>query len=193
MVSEEKTKGTEKLKKLAELKASLEIKIAEADTNLDNLKTLLEFVNETLLEKGFKRAELIKPKPVKAAELPSAREQETVIPLKSVTGDLLANLHVTQDSMQLIIAKDKIFNVNTPPFQQFLIERVLNKMLEKDNQAASRGEISNDKIFSYKLVQDGDKIQSIMIRNLTTNRSRELKSSIHWTLEKMHEKRESDI
>ena len=90
--------------------------------------------------------------------------------------------------MHVIIPETRTFNRNTPPFQQFLIERVLEKMREKDVEAANKGEKSRDNIFSYELVLDGDSIRKIAIKHVTPERVRELKSSIRWTLEKMYEK-----
>ena len=90
--------------------------------------------------------------------------------------------------MKITPAKDKMFNVKTPPFQQFLIERVLNKMQEKDSKASQKGEIEADKTLSYELLLEGDILQEIIVKNITAERLRELKSSVHWTLEKMYEK-----
>ena len=188
MAREEKKDENEKIKKLAEFKSMLEKKIAAAKVDLENSKMLLEFVNETLLEKGFKRAEITELKPAKMPSLPPVVEYETVFPLKAVTGDLLANLYMSRDSMRVTFAEGKRFDVKTPPFQQFLVERVLKKMQEKDSQAASKGEMTPDKIFSYEIILDGDAIREIVIKNLTADRLRELKSSIRWTLEKMREK-----
>lgn len=193
MASEEKKVEIGKTKKLAELKTILERKIADAELELESLKILLDLVNKTLLQKGFKRAEIAELKSVEMPALPSVVEYETVIPLKSVTGELLANLHMSQDSMRVVVSEEKTFNVNTPPFQQFLIERVLNKMQEKDRDAVSKGEITPGKTFSYELILDGETIQEIVIENVTSARLRELKSSIHWTFEKMYEKMKEDI
>ena len=193
MAREEKKDENEKIKKLAEFKSMIEKKIAATEVDLGNLKMLLEFTNETLLEKGFKRAEITEPKPAKMPPLPPVVEYETVLPLKTVTGDLLANLYISRDSMRVTVAEGKRFDVSTPPFQQFLIERVLKKMQEKDSQTASKGEMAPDKIFSYEIILDGDAIREIVIKNLTSDRLRELKSSIRWTLEKMHEKMKKNV
>jgi len=190
MAVKENPDKTEKTRKLAEFKTLLEKKIAETETELESLKVLLEHVDKALLERGFKRADITKIKPAKAPVLPPVLEYETVIPLKSFAGDLLANLYISRDSMRVTIAEDKNLNVKTPPFQQFLVERVLGKMREKDSEAASKGEITPDNIFSYELILEGDILKEIVVRNVTADRLRELKSSIHWTLEKMHEKAE---
>jgi hypothetical protein len=187
-MAEEKEK--EKIKKIAELRSFLEKRVEDMETELEGLRTLLGFVDETLLEKGFKRAEIVKPvsTPHKAVSPPQALEHERSIPLKTVTGDLLANLYVGEDSIRVVIAEDKSFDVNIPPFTSFLVERVLAKMQERDREAASTGEITPEKILSYNIVRDENLIREITIRNVGSERSRELKSSIRWTLEKMYEK-----
>ena len=180
----------EKIKKIAELRALLQKRVGEMETEVEGLRILLGFIDDTLLDKGFKRAEIVKPTPTppKAVPPPPDIEHERSIPLKTVTGDLLANLYVGEDSMRVVLAEDKSFEVNTPPFTSFLVERVLAKMQEKDREAASTGEITPDNILSYNINRDGELIREITIRNVRPERSRELKSAIRWTLEKMYEK-----
>ncbi|KPV64318.1 MAG: hypothetical protein AOA66_0278 [Candidatus Bathyarchaeota archaeon BA2] len=180
----------EKIKKIAELRGLLEKRIEDIETELEGLRVLLGFVDDMLIEKGFKRAKIMKPVPTPAETVPEppAMEYERSIPIKTVAGDLLADLYMEEDSMQIVLAEDKSFDVNTPPFTSFLVDRVLAKMQEKDREAASTGEITPDKIISYNIVRDGDLIREITIRNVRKERLRELKSSIRWTLEKMYEK-----
>ena len=180
----------EKIRKIAELRALLQKRVGDMETELEGLRILLGFIDDTLLDKGFKRAEIVKPVPTppKAVPPPQAIEPERSIPLKTVTGDLLANLYVEEDSMRVVLAEDKSFDVNTPPFTSFLVERVLAKMQEKDREAASTGEITPDNILSYNITRDGELIREVTIRNVRPERSRELKSAVRWTLEKMYEK-----
>ena len=180
----------EKIKKIAELRALLQKRVGDMETELEGLRILLGFIDDTLLNKGFRRAEIVKPAPTppKAVPPPPDIEHERSIPLKTVTGDLLANLYVGEDSMRVVLAEDKSFDVNTPPFTSFLVERVLAKMQEKDREAASTGEITPDNILSYNINRDGELIREVTIRNVRPERSRELKSAVRWTLEKMYEK-----
>lgn len=178
-----------KVKKIAELRTLLEERVRKMEEELGQWRALLDFVNTTVLKKSFKRAEIMKPPPllqaspqVGAEEVAPAEEQ--AIPLKTVTGDLLANLLVNEDSMRVVLAEDKQFDINTPPFRAFLLERVLVKMQEKDREE----KISPDKIFSYNIVREGDIVREIEIRNIGFERSGELRSTIKWTLEKMYEK-----
>lgn len=188
----------EKIKKMAEFRAWLEKRIEEVETELGGLRVLLEFTDTSLLEKGFKRAEMVKPSPTPPQVMPATppetalplptREYGETIPLKTVTGDLLADMYVAEDSMRIVLPKDKNFDVNIPPFTSFLVERVLAKMQEKDHEAAGTGEIAPDKILSYNIIRDGDTIREVTIKNIRTERLQELKSTIRWTLEKMYEK-----
>jgi len=189
----------EKIKKFVAFKKKLEKKVEGLESELNEQRLMLEAVNSILLEKGFKRAEIAKTpvtaevSPVKEealVELPPqpSTESENVIPLKTVTGEPLATLYINQDSLRIALAEDKDFNINTPPFTQFLVERVLAKMQEKDSELARAGQLTADKIFSYNIVQEGDIIHEMVIKNFDANRLRELKSSIRWTLEKMCEK-----
>jgi len=181
-------KEEEKLKRIAELRSLLEKRIREIETELEGLRVILEFVDARLLEKGFKRAGVGKPERVEPAVTPPEIEFEEVVPLKTVAGDLLANLYVAEDSLRVVPAEDKTFDVSTPPFMPFLVERVLAKMQERDQEAVRTGEIGPDKILSYSIVRDGDVIREIIVKNVGSERLRELKSSIRWTLEKMFEK-----
>jgi len=184
--------GKEKIKKIAKLRVILEKRVETMETELDGLKTLLSLIDQTLLKDGFKRAEISKtvqtPPKQATQQQPSVAPQKRGVPLKTVTGDILAHFYVEKDSVQITLAEDKNFDVNTPPFKSFFVERVLAKMQEKDKEDAGKGKIAPEQTLSYNIKQDGSTLRQINIRNLRRARSRELKSSIRWTLEKMYEK-----
>jgi hypothetical protein len=110
--------------------------------------------------------------------------------LRTTNGELLADLYLneTQDSLRVVPANDKDFDINTPPFTHFLVERVLLKMQERDNELARTGHIVPDRIFCYEIKREGNMVREINIKNIDSDRLKELKSSIRWTFEKMHEK-----
>jgi hypothetical protein len=194
----------DKTRKLAELRITLEKRVNELQAELNQLKALLDFVNSTLLDKSFKKPEIktyAPPTPVSEAPVqpsqPASRLVETAapslgqipaVPIKTVTGDLLAELYTDDENMHVVLAKDKQFTADTPPFTAFLVQRVLAKMQEKDRESASQGDIPPDRILSYEIVKDGDVIREINVANIGADRVRELKSSLRWTLEKMYEK-----
>ncbi|MCW4015424.1 MAG: hypothetical protein NWF06_03560 [Candidatus Bathyarchaeota archaeon] len=182
----------EKIKKIAKLRALLEKRVEEMETELDGVKTLLSLIDSTLLKESFKRAEINKPvqapKKQEAPQPSPAKPQRKGIPLKTVTGDVLAQIYTEKDETQIVLAEDKNFDINTPPFISFFVERVLAKMLEKDKEDVSKGKLDPEKTVAYDIKQDGNAIKEITITNLRSERLRELKSSIRWTLEKMYDR-----
>lgn len=189
MMSE--TEEKEQIKKVAKLRAVLEKRVEAMEAELDELKTLLSLIDTTLIKDGFKRAEISKPvQPPQKQEnrQPPVVPQKRGVPLKTVTGDLLAEIYTEKDLMQIVLAEDKNFDITTPPFTSFFVERVLAKMQEKDKEDASKGKLAPENTLSFSIKQDGNIIREITINNLRRERSRELKSSIRWTLEKMYER-----
>ena len=185
-------KERENIKKIAKLRALLEKRVEDMETELNGLKTLLSMIDTTLLNQSFKRAEITKsiqttPKQEKSQSTPS-NSQKRGTPLKTVTGDLLAQIFIEKDIVQITLAEDKNFDINTPPFTSFFVERVLAKMQEKDKENANKGSLDPEKIVSFDIKQDQNILREISIRNLRPERTRELKSSIRWTLEKMYER-----
>lgn len=200
------SQDSEKMKALVTFKKKLEKRIEELNSELKELQVTLETVDSILLEKGFKRGDMKEvtaaPKevapptePVAAKEekptMPRVAEPESVIPLKTMNDEPLAIIYVDKQALHVLPDESKNFSVDTPPFNHFLVERVLAKMQEKDNELVRMGQLTADKMFAYNIVREGDLLREIVIRNVDEERLRELKSSIRWTLEKMYEKTRS--
>lgn len=198
----------ERIKGIVALKQRLEKRLARLDAEAKELQATLDTVNAILLEKGFKRgnlkdaeeqaaqaaakqAEPEKPKAEAAPKATSYRggEPENVIPLKTLNEESLAIIYIEKDnSIHVLPDESKHFSVNTPPFGNFLVERVLAKMQDKDQELVRLGQLAPDKMFSYNIVREGEFIREIVIRNVDEERFKELKSSIRWTFDKMYEK-----
>lgn len=200
------SQDSEKMKALVTFKKKLEQKIEELNSELKELQVTLETVNSILLEKGFKRGDMkevtvapeevtppAEPLEVKEEKptMPRAAEAENVIPLKNINDEPLAIIYVDKQALHVLPDESKNFSVDTPPFNHFLVERVLAKMQEKDNELVRMGQLTPDKMFAYNIIREGNLLREIVIRNADNERLRELKSSIRWTLEKMYEKMRS--
>ena len=198
------SQDSEKMKALVAFKKKLEEQVEKLDFELKETQAALDVVNSILLEKGFKRGDIKKvtvipeeATPAQAAvaaeEKPAQRtvEPESVIPLKTVNDESLAIIYVEKQTLHILLDESKNFSVNTPPFNNFLVERVLAKMQEKDNELVRMGQLTPDKMFAYNIVREGDSLREIVVKNVDEERLRELKSSIRWTLEKMYEKMKS--
>jgi len=196
---------SEKMKALVAFKDKLEKQLETLNAEIKEVKATLEAVNSVLLEKGFKRGDITEiaqpPKDsapsnegsLEAEKVPFAQPQETdsVIPLKTLSEEPLAIIYVERDELHVLPDENKKFSINTPPFNQFLVERILSRMQEKDRELVRMGQLTTDKMFAYNIVLEGDMIREIMFKNVDEERLRELKSSIRWTFEKMYEKSKS--
>ncbi len=200
----------EKMKAMIAFKKRLDDQLEKLTAETQEIQATLDTVNTILLEKGFKRGdikevatppaslqqEVVLPKqaapPAKPAVEPPpsspAAEQETVIPLKTMADEPLALMYFERHSIHVMPDESKNFNVNTPPFSNFLVEKVFSKMQEKDKELVRLGQLTPDKMFAYNIVREGDLIREIIIKNVDEERLKELKSSIRWTFEKMYEK-----
>jgi len=197
------SEDSEKMKALVALKQRLEKRIEKLEAEANELKTSLGAVNSILLEKGFKRGAMKdvekKPKEFEVQQEPSqvmpekptgykGGEPENVIPLKTMNDESLAIIYVEEGTIHVLPDETKQFNVNTPPFNTFLVDRVLAKMQEKDSEMVRMQQLVPEQMFAYNIIRDGDLIREIVMRNVDEERLKELRSSIRWTLEKMYEK-----
>jgi hypothetical protein len=201
---------SEKLKSMIALKKRLEEQLEKLEAETKEVQDTLDTVNQILLEKGFKRGDIKEvpaqapipkevvlpkhePEPPKTEPTNQHTEPESVIPLKTMADEPLALIYFEKQSIHVLPDETKKFSVNTPPFTNFLVEKVFAKMQEKDKELVRLGQLSTDKMFSYNIVREGDLIREIIIKNADDERLKELKSSIRWTFEKMYEKIKSGI
>lgn len=178
----------ESLKKLAEFKVVLEEKIQKLEYELESLKVMRNVLDSLLIEKGFKRAKISTTPPIQPVEELSPEKQVNVLPIKTVEGKHLADIYLEDGSLRVIPSQGVVFQLDTPPFKSFLIERVLEKMRLKDYEASLRGEIPPENMLDYDVKSEDGILKEILIMNVTEERLHELKSTICWTLEKMYEK-----
>ena len=197
---------SEKMKNMIAFKKRLEEQLDRLTLETVEVQATLDAVNQILLEKGFKRGD-IKEVPVAQVSIPQEvvlpkhesepakktpdqhhTESESVIPLKTMADEPLAIMYFNKQSIHVLPDESKNFSVNTPPFTNFLVEKVFAKMQEKDKELVRLGQLSTDKMFSFNIVREGDLIREIIIKNADEERLKELKSSIRWTFEKMYEK-----
>jgi len=172
---------------MAELKALLERRVEELETELNGIRAMLEFLNSALLAEGFKRASLPKTA-VSELTIPERTFEGEAVPIKTIMGELLANLYIKGERLRLVPAATMEFSVDTPPFKSFLIDRVLEKMKAKDRELIEEGRLQPDKALRYTVSAEDGFIHEIVVDNVTKERLQELKSTIRWTFEKMYEK-----
>jgi hypothetical protein len=196
----------DKMKGILAFKKKLEDQLEKLNAEAKDVQDTLDMVNQLLLDKGFRRGdikevsaapasmpkEVVLPKPSVEAPKPAlqpAIERDSVISLKTMADEPLAIIYFDKQlSMHVLPDESKNFRVKTPPFENFLVEKVFDKMQDKDKELVHSGQLSAAKAFNYNLVLEEDLIREIIVKNVDDERLKELKSSIRWTLEKMYEK-----
>lgn len=203
----------DKMKNIIAFKKRLEDKLEALNVETKEVQAALDMVNTMLLEKGFKRGdikevpppnlpkEVVLPKQEQKYEIPidtktpntpattlTPQDRENVFPLKTMNDEPLALICFDKDAMHVLPDESKHFSANTPPFQNFLVEKVLTKMKEKDAELVRNKQLAESNAFTFDVVKEVDLIREIVIHNVDDERLKELKSSIRWTLEKMFEK-----
>ena len=206
----------EKIKTLIAFKKRLENQLETLDAETKETQIALDIVNSMLLEKGFKRGDLkevlIQSNLPKEVVLPKhethedqidtrstptltmltvTQDRDNVFPLKTMNDETLALICFNKDAMHVMPDESKQFNAKMPPFQNFLVEKVLTKMKEKDIELVHNNQLEANKALTYEIIKEEDLIREIVIHNVDDERLKELKSSIRWTLEKMYEKMQS--
>lgn len=172
---------SEEIKELAELKKYLEDKAASLQRELESLRAIIKLVDGALSKSSFKQA----------SELMATTRftEESVMMVTSRDGRVLGKVYVGQNYVRIEPSQDLELNVTTSPFKPFLIDKVLEPMKAKDREAAEKGLIDPLKVMDYNVEVEGDRLKSIIIKNVVDDqRVREIRSAVRWTFERMLEK-----
>jgi hypothetical protein len=154
---------------------------------------LLQKLNEDLQKLGKALVELqsilreLKIMFTPVQRKPPSWAKETVV-LKTNSGEPLATFYTGGRSALVIAVSNKKVNVNVSPFKGWFVEKVLEKMKEKDEANLRAGVLKQEEVFAYKIQCDGELLIQIQIENVNPERVKELKTSLRWTLEKVYEK-----
>jgi len=205
LTKDEGSLDEEIIQRLIDVRVYLDERIKSLEDEVDKLKSLFKIVDEVIVSKSFRTTETVtQPKPettkkaspptvkIAAPSIEAAIPPGEEIPLKAQNGRLLANVYTTEEEMHILPAKELALTVSTPPFQSFLINRILESMRLRDQEDAASGAIPPSEVFEYHVVAEGESIIEIAIRNYgSPKRQREIITTARWTLEKMNEKEAS--
>ena len=179
----------ERARRIAKLREFIVRRIEELETELSGLREVLRFVDELLKELSFRELSLPEeaigegPRPQEVSREEARTLEETVIPLTTVEGELLANMYVAPGRVRIVPAEDKRFHASSRPFQYFL--RQLKGVQDRDASLVAEGVLSPDKVTTFNVVTDGDVIREVIIKNVKPKDVRKLKSIARWAFRTM--------
>jgi hypothetical protein len=172
-------------KRLAELKAYLEKKVAEHQNEIQDLQSFLETVDNILAEKSYRRVQL----PKSISEPPPAIGSNPPQTIRTISGVLLADIFVEGQDIRIVPSKDIKFDANAPPLRSFLVGKVLEPLHVKDEESTRKQELSPDHVLSYEIDREANSLKQIHVKNYGDERRlNELKNALRWTFRRMYEK-----
>jgi len=175
----------EELKQLAEAKKTLTSLIKKLEKELELLQACISIVDQALIKRSFTTAEKLieREKPKKEIVELEWKELPPIAYRIGRSEVTLARVYEKDKDLR-IVPKIK-FNINTPPFESFLIKRVLEKMKEKDAELA----LPPDKAIDFEVKLDGDIIKELIIKNIMDeDRKVSIRNAAKWTFARMYEK-----
>ena len=174
------------IKKLAELKAYLEKRVTEHENEIRTLKSFLETVDNLLAERSYRRVDVSQS--LEGTISKGAREAIGQV-ISTMSGVQLAKLAVEGQDLIIAPASDVRFDVSSPPFRSFLVEKVLEPMRKSDEESARKHEVQPERVMSYTIDHEAGILKELRIRNYgDPRRLNEIKDKVRWTFRRMYEK-----
>ena len=190
------------IRKLLKIRADLEERAEQLQVEVEDLKVAMAEIDKAIVQQGFRQpdagfqpmklSDTKKEEPIKVENKPQEALSEQHADGSSIQakdGTVLGRVQIAGDDIVFTPREGLSFTTSTPPFQSFLIDRVLANMRTTDEARASTGEITPEQVLSYKVETDGEVIKFVVIRNVGGERRlREIQSSLCWSLDKMYDK-----
>jgi hypothetical protein len=107
---------------------------------------------------------------------------------------LIANVEVSREKIEITPMESINFNIDTPPFKSFFINRILEGMKSKDLDKVKQGQIDTSNIIAYNTTSKDNNdniIKKIEIKNYRDKeRVNEIFNTVAWVFTRMLEKSE---
>ncbi|MFB5598987.1 MAG: hypothetical protein ACE5SW_02000 [Nitrososphaeraceae archaeon] len=102
---------------------------------------------------------------------------------------LLAIAKVYLNSVEIIPEKNMSFNINTPPFKSFFIKRIIEGMVNQDQEKVRKKQIDESDMVKYNIVETEGIIRKIVINNYRErDRLTDIFNTSAWVFTRMLEK-----
>jgi hypothetical protein len=186
------------IRRLLKMRADLEDRVEKLQTEIADLNTAMAEIDKMIVTQGFRQPssafKAMKPAETNPDEY---QPQETKTPepitdgssIQSKDGTILGKVQLTDDTIIFTPRDGLNFTISTPPFQSFLLDRVLANMKTTDEARATNGEITPEQVLSFNVATDGETIKVLIIHHYGGERRlREIQSSLRWSLDKMYDK-----
>jgi hypothetical protein len=204
------------IKNAAEIREWLTKLISEKQNELERIKITLSLIDSVLKQGSFKTASNLnlnkKSFIEKSSNVYSENKKENITSsIQNTQNDspivmetrqikrmrdntLIANVEISKEKMDIIPNDSINFNLDTPPFKSFFINRILEGMKNKDMDKVKQGQLSEVDTLSFNIVQketSDNILHKIEIKNYRDkDRVNEIFNTVAWVFTRMLEKSE---
>lgn len=187
-------------KRLLQFKETMEQRMAELEAEAADLRAAMAAIDKMIVAEGFRTPTASKaaqqpkprtetPQPTPQAETLQPESFEEGMSITSKDGTVLGRMNVEGKDLLFEPQPEYEFKTDIPPFQSFLVERVLANMSSTDRERAANGEIDQSEILEYEVKEEDGVLKELHVRNYGGERRlREINSSLRWTFDKMYDK-----
>jgi hypothetical protein len=180
-------------KKLLRFRDTMEQRIGELEQELHDIQEAIATIDKLIVSTGFRTFTTTKTdqgeeetpeEPIETDEIDEAQ-----INITSKDGTVLGVMEIEDHTITFNPQEAFDFTLNIPPFESFLIDRVLDNMRKNDQERSTNGEIDPGEVLEYEIKEQEGKLVSLIVHNYGGERRlREINSSIRWTFDKMYDK-----
>ena len=187
-------------KRLLQFKETMEQRMAELEAEAADLRAAMAAIDKMIVAEGFRTPTAPKaapqpkprtetPQPTPQAETPQPESFEEGMSITSKDGTVLGRMKAEGKDLFFEPQSEYEFKTDIPPFQSFLVERVLANMSSTDSERAANGEIDQSEILEYEVKEEDGVLRELRVSNYGGERRlREINSSLRWTFDKMYDK-----
>ncbi len=208
------------IKNAAEIREWLTKQILEKQDEIEKIKITLSLIDSVLKQGSFKTAANLNfAKKVSPNEQNSEMNSQKKIPNQyheKRRGDVeymeprkqtveetrlikrlkdntpVARFHVTPEEVTILPEDPIRISIETPPFRSFFLNRILQGMINKDQDKINQGQLSESEIITYDVItesQNKDILKKIQIKNYRDKeRINEIFNTAAWVLTRMLDK-----
>jgi hypothetical protein len=206
------------IKNAAEIREWLTKLISEKQDEIERIKITLSLIDSVLKQGSFKTAANLNlnkqsfsnEKSTTAIVENEIKKDNTSVfrknpgeqlqaletrPIKRMKDNsIIAQVEVLKEKIEIIPNESINFNLDTPPFKSFFINRILEGMKNKDKDKVKQGQLSETDIITFNTIQKENNeniLKKIEIKNYRDkDRVNEIFNTVAWVFTRMLEKSE---
>lgn len=210
------------IKNAAEIREWLTKLISEKQNELERLQIMLSLIDSVLKQGSFKTAANLNLNKTsfsneKSSNAYSENKKENTISSRTPSSfqktqnespqvlenrqikrmrdnTLIAQFQISSDKIEIVPNDSINFNLDTPPFKSFFINRILDGMRNKDIDKVKQGQLSEIDMLSFNIIQKDNNdniLHKIEIKNYRDkDRVNEIFNTVAWVFTRMLEKSE---